>query len=222
VKSSSATPSASASSEGTGQDVPPCAVGDRPAEDADYDDWARTILDTSYRLPSSYQPPDLEPVEEAGFPEENLLIRSFVLDDLRSLRDAAEDAGHPIGLVAAYRSYWEQKDLFDRRSENEGEDAANKTARPGHSEHQLGTTIDVKPQGAEDVTQVFGSTPTGRWLLENAPRFGFVQSYPAGLHDVTCYAYEPWHFRYLGRARAAQEEASSLTLREFLWREDRG
>jgi D-alanyl-D-alanine carboxypeptidase len=193
-------------------------VSDRPAEDVDYDDWAGTLLDTSYRLPSSYQPPDLEPVEEAGFPEEDLMIRSFVVDDLRDLRDAAEDAGHPIDLVAAYRSYWEQKDLFDRRSENQGDAAANKTARPGHSEHQLGTTIDVKRQGTEDVTQGFGSTPTGLWLLENAPRFGFVQSYPADRHDVTCYAYEPWHFRYLGRSEAAQEAASGLTLREFLWR----
>jgi D-alanyl-D-alanine carboxypeptidase len=211
--------SATQPAQSQGVDVPPCAVGDLPAEHASYDQWTSTLLDTTYRLPSSYQPPDLVPVREAGFPEANLLIRSFAVDDLRDLREAAADAGHPIDLVAAYRSYAEQKDLFDRRSEDQGQDAANKTARPGHSEHQLGTTIDVKARGAIDVTQAFGSTPTGGWMISNAYRYGFVQSYPTGRHDVTCYAYEPWHFRYLGRTRAAEEHASGLTLREFLWRE---
>ena len=34
---------------------------------------------------------------------------------------------------------------------------------------------------------------------------------------MTCYDYEPWHFRYLGRELAAQIHASGLTTREYLW-----
>ena len=44
-------------------------------------------------------------------------------------------------------------------------------------------------------------------------------SYPKGKTSVTCYAYEPWHYRYVGRTRAAKIRASGLTLREYLWRE---
>ncbi len=44
-------------------------------------------------------------------------------------------------------------------------------------------------------------------------------SYPKGASDVTCYAAEPWHFRWIGRDRAASVVASGLTLREWLWRE---
>jgi len=199
---------------------PPCGFGDELTAHARYADWARTLLDGRLSLPSGYEPPDLASIEEAGFEEKNLLVRSFVIPDLRALREAAEDAGRPVDVIASYRSYWHQKDLFERRVEELGpEEARAHTARPGHSEHQLGTTIDFKLPDEDDVDQSFGSTATGRWLGANAYRFGFVESYPEGKTDVTCYTYEPWHFRYVGRERAERIRASGLTLREFLWRE---
>jgi D-alanyl-D-alanine carboxypeptidase len=57
-------------------------------------------------------------------------------------------------------------------------------------------------------------------MAANAWRYGFVMSYPRGREDVTCYLYEPWHYRYFGRALAARIHASGLTPREFLWRMD--
>ena len=47
-------------------------------------------------------------------------------------------------------------------------------------------------------------------------------SYPKGKTAVTCYTYEPWHFRYVGRAVASKVHASGLTLREYLWRQQNG
>ena len=46
----------------------------------------------------------------------------------------------------------------------------------------------------------FWETGGGRWILDNAARFGFSLSYPEGLSAVTGYGSEPWHYRYLGRA----------------------
>ena len=96
------------------------------------------------------------------------------------------------------------------------------SARPGHSEHQLGTTIDFARTSAPPGAGNFAATPTGRWLARNAADFGFVMSYPKGSSDVTCYAAEPWHFRWIGRDRAASVVASGLILREWLWRERPG
>jgi D-alanyl-D-alanine carboxypeptidase len=45
-------------------------------------------------------------------------------------------------------------------------------------------------------------------------------SYPKGKASVSCYDYEPWHYRYVGRNLAAEIVASGLTPREFLWRID--
>ena len=90
-------------------------------------------------------------------------------------------------------------------------------ARPGHSEHQLGTTIDVTTEGATDVDQSWGATPDGQWVATNAHKYGFLLSYPSDASDRTCYDYEPWHLRYVGRELAADVIASGLSLREYLW-----
>ena len=35
-------------------------------------------------------------------------------------------------------------------------------------------------------------------MRANAWKYGFIMSYPKGKSAVTCYAYEPWHYRYVG------------------------
>jgi zinc D-Ala-D-Ala carboxypeptidase len=199
--------------------VPACAEGSQPAENASAADWRKTLLDTRYRLPSTYEPPILQSVTRAGFSKAGgFVVRSVVIDDLKALRGAAAAAGTPIEIVAAYRSFEQQATLFQKRKKDLGlTEAKRKTARPGHSEHQLGTAIDFKTQGATDVSVRWDSTATGQWMLENAWTFGFIQSYPQGSSDVTCYGYEPWHYRYVGRDVAAAIHQSGLTVREYLW-----
>jgi zinc D-Ala-D-Ala carboxypeptidase len=197
--------------------LPECRYGSLQATRTRYRDWRYTLLDTSFRLSKTYTPPGLVSTGRAGL-EDGYLVRKVVIRDLTALRKAAEEAGYPIGLVAAYRSYQTQAELFDKRKAQLGFDqAVLKTARPGHSEHQLGTTLDFKTKGARDVNKDWARTQTGRWVMANAWRFGFVLSYPRAQHELTCYGYEPWHFRYLGRELAAQVHGSGLTMREFLW-----
>ena len=43
-------------------------------------------------------------------------------------------------------------------------------------------------------------------------------SYPKGKSATTCYMYEPWHYRYVGRTLAERIHDSGLTIREYLWR----
>ena len=197
---------------------PACAYEDEPTIYAREDDWARTIVDTIYAVPDQYLPPDLVAASEANYSAE-FRIRSLIADDLNGLRNGILEAGVPeVAILAAYRSIEDQTALFDRREAEMGfEKAADGTARPGHSEHHLGTTVDFRPIGATDVDQAFGDTETGRWLEANSWRYGFVLSYPKGVEDVTCYKYEPWHFRYVGKELAARVETSGLTLREYLW-----
>jgi D-alanyl-D-alanine carboxypeptidase len=47
-------------------------------------------------------------------------------------------------------------------------------------------------------------------------------SYPPNKRSVTCYMYEAWHWRYVGRDTAAKIRQSGLTLREWLWRQGYG
>lgn len=197
---------------------PACEYVDEPTAYDREEDWFRTIVDTVYAVPEGYRPSDLVPASEANYSAE-YQIRALVADDLNALRNGILEAGVPeVAVLAAFRSVEDQAALFAAREQEMGFDAAaDGTARPGHSEHHLGTTIDFRPIGETDVDQAFGETPTGQWLAERSWEYGFVLSYPRGKADVTCYKWEPWHFRYVGRDLARRVHDSGLTLREYLW-----
>ena len=182
---------------------PGCQAAELPAAHAGYDDWADTLLDPANTLPADYEPPDLVVRELASG---GVRLRSFVFADLGALLDAAASDGVPLTINSSYRSFATQQTLFRDLAANQGSGYAREfAARPGHSEHQLGTTVDLG--GGDD------------WLAANAWRYGFVMSYPASRSPTwTCYGPEPWHYRYFGRQRAAQIHASGLSPREWLWR----
>lgn len=190
----------------------------QPTAYARPEDWYRTLVDPTYAVPEQYEPPDLVPASQANYSAE-FRIRQILAEDLNRMRNAILNEGlAEVAILAAYRSVADQQALFDARLAELGTEATTEgTARPGHSEHHLGTTIDLRPIGATDVDQSFGDTPTGQWLAEHSWEYGFVLSYPAGKQDVTCYKYEPWHFRYLGLDLARRVQESGLTLREYLW-----
>src|SRR5262249_46341976 len=74
----------------------------------------------------------------------------------------------------------------------------------GHSQHQLGTAIDVSSwEIGYGVRAGFAETTTGRWLKANAWQYGFVLPYPKDGEARSGYAYEPWHYRWIGRDLAA-------------------
>ncbi|MGH2429174.1 MAG: D-alanyl-D-alanine carboxypeptidase family protein [Candidatus Limnocylindria bacterium] len=187
--------------------LPSCSYQDVLTEHRAAGDWPRTLLDPIYMVPSSYVPPDLVSTASAGI-NGGYTVRSVAIPDLRGMADAARVAGIDLRIYSAYRSYATQQAVFARKVAELGYEAALlRSARPGHSEHQLGTTIDVS------------NTPGAwAWLADNAWRYGWVMSYPSGKTSVTCYIHEPWHYRYVGRERAASIRASGLTLREYLWR----
>lgn len=111
----------------------------------------------------------------------------------------ATAAGHPgLYVRSAYRSYDEQADVYAYWVALLGQEQADLiSARPGHSEHQLGLAVDVAGPSC-DGWDCFGDTPEGRWVAANAHRYGFIIRYPEGGTPVTGYAYEPWHLRYVG------------------------
>jgi D-alanyl-D-alanine carboxypeptidase len=180
-------------------------------------DWTLAVLDTTRRLPAGYEPSDLVPISLSGL-RGGGSIRRVVLDDLTALAVAAKRNRIPLVVRSAYRSEARQRVVFTEWVGLAGLRAAVRgSARPGHSEHQLGTTIDFAAGSDAPWAGDFGATRTGRWLARHGPQFGFVMSYPAGSFRVTCYQAEPWHFRWVGREAAREVVASGLTLREWLW-----
>lgn len=202
---------------GASGDVPPlpsCTVNDVQTKHRGYGDWWRTLLDWTYMVPRSYAPGDLAPVTNAGVRTGSYgqqYVRGFLIAELAALNNASKAAGHGSLVVnSAYRSYDMQADWFKRYADAHGYDQALLyTNRAGHSAHQLGIAIDIN---------VYASSGLNAWMRDNAWRYGWVQSYPAGKNAVHCYGTEDWHYRYLGREAAAVIRGLGITEREYLWR----
>jgi LAS superfamily LD-carboxypeptidase LdcB len=154
------------------------------------------------QLPDAYAPDDLVSASAQGLPSAGgQLIRVPIIDDTRALVDAATSAGHALYVGSGFRSQAYQVQVFAAQVARWGDaDTANRySAQPGHSQHQLGTTIDF--------TTAFGafrSSQAPAWLQDNAHRFGFVLPYTTHSTPRTGYVDEPWHARWVGLALASQ------------------
>ena len=203
--------------------LPACRYADEPAADAAYDDWQRTIVDTTSRLPVGYVPPDLVAASRAGLSGGGS-IRLIAIADLKALVTSARKARVRLAVESAYRSEARQRKTFARWVRTSGAaEAMRFSARAGHSEHQLGTAIDFKAAGGGSPwTTAFARSRHARWLAANAWRFGWIQSYPPGAESQTCYGAEAWHYRYVGREGAAEVHGAGMTLRAWLWLHAKG
>jgi putative cell wall-binding protein len=202
-----------------GSPLPACTYQDVLTKYRAYSDWHRSLLDTIYMLPSSYYPGDMVDSKAAGL-NGGYLLRSLVVNDLSAMAIAARNAGAAFEVQSAFRSYATQQSTFNHWVSVVGyQQALAISARPGHSEHQLGTAIDFRSAGGGAPWEHadWGKTKAGAWLKSNSWRYGFVLSYHAGARGVTCYDYEPWHYRYVGRTAAAKIHHWGITPREWMW-----
>ena len=196
--------------------LPACRFDDILTFPRGYDVGPTTLVDTILSVGEDYRPPDLVPVSRAGVAGGGL-VRRIAFDDLRAMASAAKANGTPLSNISTYRSYNTQVKLFNGYVNAYGYDEAVKfSARPGHSEHQLGLTIDFVSPGA-GLSSSWEKTRTGGWMARHAWEYGWVMSYPKDRYETVCYTYEPWHYRYVGREVAAAIHESGLTIREYLW-----
>jgi D-alanyl-D-alanine carboxypeptidase len=179
-----------------------------------------TLLDPIYRVKRGYVPTNLTSVGNANIGGSGK-VRRTVIADLRAMAAAARRAGSGIKVKSAYRSYSQQASLYRAEIRRYGlKRGRESVARPGHSEHQLVTTIDFTSAGSGSpwAYNDWAKTKAGSWMKRNAWKFGWIMSYPDGKKAKVCYRYEPWHYRYVGREIAADVHNSGLTLREYLWK----
>ena len=174
-------------------------------------------LDKQHRLASDCEPNDLEALAANISADGTQYLRKETAAAIRELFDAARKDGHQLFVDSAYRSFATQVETYNYWLRVNGREYADRTsAWPGHSEHQLGTTADVGTQG--HFLEGFTGTPAADWLAANSWKYGFIVSYPEGKEQVTGYAPEPWHIRYVGKDTAKRVHDSGLTLHEFLLR----
>ena len=193
-------------------DVVACFASSEPVDGEDL-----FALVSKHTTLGQYAPSDVVDIPASMTGGRSRRIREAILDELVAMIEAAAEDGVTLTVVSAYRSYDSQARIFSRYVRDYGEEAANRfSARPGQSEHQLGTTLDFGDT-PHDWSARFADTPAGKWLRENAHYFGFAMSYPRDSEEITGYIFEPWHYRYIGMEAALEWHESGLTLFEYLW-----
>lgn len=180
------------------------------------DDDIYKVVSKQDSLGEYFVPEDLEQVSEDMSRNANICLKSIVLDNLENMFADASLEGHDLEITSAFRSYSYQGFLFNMYFARDGEDAKRYSAEPGHSEHQLGTTVDITAKGLPSTYHFFHTTEAGKWVLDHADEYGFVMSYPDGSEGITGYMFEPWHFRYVGVDIAKSVYESNTTLYEYL------
>ncbi|KAD3633026.1 D-alanyl-D-alanine carboxypeptidase family protein [Arthrobacter yangruifuii] len=161
-------------------------------------------------LDPAYAPGDLADVG-------GVALRREASDAFVRMTADAAGAGVTITGVSGFRTAEAQAALHADYAGRYGSDVAESiSALPGQSEHQTGLAVDIgAADGACSLQACFEGTGAGAWAASNARRYGFIVRYPAGAEQITGYAYEPWHLRYVGPAAAGKIHDAGITLEQY-------
>ena len=154
----------------------------------------------------SYKDPNLKP-----------MIHPVVFEQFQKMqKDALKDNVNII-IDSGYRSYHYQKEVYEKISQEKGIEYAEQfVALPGCSEHQTGLAVDFAAirngKYSDDIKE---NDKESIWMKENAYRYGFILRYPKEKENITGYAFEPWHYRYVGIPLSQYLYQNNLTLEEY-------
>jgi LAS superfamily LD-carboxypeptidase LdcB len=175
-------------------------------------------LNRSTSVPLDYIPQDLVKVSDTIKTIGVMCVSDRITRHLNEMISDAKKQKLDIAITSSYRSADMQKFLYSMWVDKSGNAAKAGIAEAGHSEHQLGTTIDVsgKSIGYAGVSPSFANSKEGKWMAKNSYKYGFIMSYPNKKQKETGYIYEPWHFRYIGVDNANDIFTDKITIQDFL------
>ena len=171
------------------------------------------LVNKNNKLDSKYKPKDLE-VIDLKYSNKDKYLRKEAKEAFEKLSDDASKLNLSIIAVSTFRSYSYQKNLYLDYVNKKGKEYADLcSARPGHSEHQTGLSLDV--MGSNKDYNKFDESKEFNWMINNAYKYGFILRYPKGKEHITGFKYEPWHYRYVGKEPAKIIHDNNITLEEY-------
>ena len=142
-------------------------------------------------------------------------MRQSAYDAFKNMWNAAMDNGIQFIINSSYRDYNSQKEIYEDYKNWYGEEKANsQAAQPGYSEHQTGYAIDLFAKDNQ-LSDTFEESEGYKWLKNNAYKYGFIERYPKDKQYLTGYAFESWHWRYVGVEAATVIQKENITYDEY-------
>ncbi|MBB6480792.1 M15 family metallopeptidase [Spirochaeta isovalerica] len=172
------------------------------------------LADKNHALTRDQGPAETVRPSDYGIPytRKEREVSSLIIEPLKDLVSAAAKENLEIVFASGYRDYDYQEMLYNRYVSNYGQTEADRfSARPGTSQHQLGTAVDLGT-----IDDSYALTPEGKWLEAHAGDFGFSLSYPRDMEEVTGYMWECWHYRYITKEGIAMQREFFLDIQQYM------
>ncbi|MCM3093004.1 MULTISPECIES: VanY-A/VanY-F/VanY-M family D-Ala-D-Ala carboxypeptidase [unclassified Cytobacillus] len=135
---------------------------------------------------------------------DTLLSEAVEREFSKMIAAAKKEGVRNFSITSGFRGFDEQSMLYQEM----GSDYA---LPAGYSEHNVGLSLDV---GSTQIKMAHA--PEGKWIEENAWKYGFILRYPKDKTDITGIQYEPWHIRYVGLPHSAIMKEKNHVLEEYL------
>lgn len=161
------------------------------------------IVNKYNQLPEDVTYDDLVKIEKPYSSNGNEEIRSIAYDNLIKMIDDASKDNISLLVVSGFRTKNKQESLYNYNR--------NLFAKPLHSEHELGLSVDFN-----SVNNNFSNTTQYEWLKDNAYKYGFIERYQKGKELITGHNYKPWHYRYVGTSISTKIYEENITFEEYL------
>ena len=176
------------------------------------------LVNKSHRLPDGFVPQHLQYANLAVRCEkENTFLNSTALYYLEQMFAAAKKEGIELIFFDGWREESLQRLYYTNKIAERGRALATTlVAPPRGSEHELGLAADILSTVHQMRDGHFALTTTGKWLIANCWKYGFILRYPQDKIEITRFLFEPWHYRFVGVEEAKKITESGLCLEEYV------
>ncbi len=182
------------------------------------EDGYLVLVNKFYYLPEDYKRADISPLR-LQYAYANNSASDIVIENFEIMRQDVEDELNVHLMVnSSFRPYKDQEEIYNEYKKISLKHADSYAARPGHSEHQTGLSLDLTSLEHPYINKTedsFDKSAEYEWLKNNCHKYGFILRYPEGKEHITGYNTESWHFRYVGTKVATQIYEEQITFDEY-------
>lgn len=127
--------------------------------------------------------------------EQKYLIHKQAKPALDEMIKAAKKDGITLKPNSIFRSVDRQKQIVTNKLKTQKPyDVYHISSPAGYSEHHTGLAMDFN-----SIDSTFDHSSAYRWLLKNAEKFGFEQTFTQDYSEWSGVSEESWHWRYIGK-----------------------
>lgn len=168
------------------------------------------LVNKENKMNSDFIPENLVKVERCSLG--NFYLEEEAANAYENMCVDAINTGLNISIASAYRSFEEQKTLYNTYLKLYGKSYVDKyVAVAGFSEHQTGLAIDLESLEYD----IFRNSKEYLWIKENSYKYGFIIRYQKGKEKITGYGAEEWHIRYVGKKASEYIYKNNITFEEY-------